>query len=116
MNKFEKLICNNSNAVLARRAANITTNAKIAQQTIINDLTQKLMNVELRIADATDFAPESTVSLTPGSKNWDAKIWAQNLQKLKMEKYNIEINLKLAQETYNEFFKDEPVNSEIEDK
>lgn len=33
-----------------------------------------------------------------------------------MEKYNIEINLKLAQETYDEFFKDEPVNSEIEDK
>ena len=116
MNKFERLICNNSNVVLARRAANITTNAKIAQQTIINDLTQKLMDVELRIADATDFAPDSTVSLTPGSKNWDAKVWAQNLQKLKMEKYNIEINLKLAQETYDEFFKDESIVSETEDK
>lgn len=31
------------------------------------------MDVELRIADATDFAPDSTVSLTPGSKKLGCK-------------------------------------------
>lgn len=33
-----------------------------------------------------------------------------------MEKYNIEINLKLAQETYDEFFKDESIISETENE
>ena len=104
MNKFTTLISSNSSETLKRRAATIAQNAEVAQQNLLNNLKQKKIEIDLKIADLTDLAPDSTESLRPGNKDWDAKVWVAELQQAKQDKYSIEIQLKLAQETYDEYF------------
>lgn len=104
MKKFQKLISLNTNEALVRRAESITTGAEIAQQNLVNSLKQQKIEIELKIANLTDLAPENTTSLRPGGKDWDAVLWVTDLQKAKQDLYTIEIQLKLAQETYDEYF------------
>lgn len=106
MNKFTKLISDNSSSTLARRASSISTAAQVAQQNIINRLVQEKCGLELKVANLTDFAPESSDSLRPGDKNWDAKKWAIELQETKQALYDLDIQLKIAEETYKEYFED----------
>ena len=104
MNKFTKLIANNGSETLKRRAKTIAQTAEIAQQNLVNALKTKSSELELKIANLTDLAPESTESLRPGTKDWSPMEWAQQLQEAKQEKYFNEIQLKIAEETYDEFF------------
>lgn len=105
-NKFIELISNNGSSTLVRRAENISTAAEVAQLNIINQLKQEQSRLEMQIINLTDFAPETTDSLRPGDKNWDAAEWAKELQETKEQLYDINIQLKLAEDTYNEFFKE----------
>lgn len=107
MKKFQKLISSNNNEALIRRAESITTGAEIAQQNLVNGLKQKKIEIELKIANLTDLAPEDTTSLRPGSKDWDAQKWVSDLQNAKQDLYMVEMQLKLAQETYDEYFKED---------
>jgi hypothetical protein len=107
MKKFQELISDNTSASLKRRAAQIATSAEIAQQNLVNALKQEKTNIELRIAALTDLAPDSTESLRPGSKDWDAVEWVKNLQNAKQDLYQIDLQLKLAQETFDEYFSEQ---------
>lgn len=104
MKKFQELISDNTSASLKRRAAQIATSAEIAQQNLVNALRQEKTNIELKIEALKDLAPDSTDSLRPGGKDWDAVTWVKNLQNAKQDLYQIDIQLKLAQETFNEYF------------
>lgn len=104
-NKFTKLISDNGDNVLKRRAGNLATTAEIAQQTLINDLKNKKANLELQLANLTDLAPNNKLDLTPSSENWDPNKWVTEVQNIKQQLYNLDIQLQLAQATYDEFFK-----------
>ena len=104
MKKFQELISDNTSASLKRRAAQIATSAEIAQQNLVSALRQEKTNIELKIEVLKDLAPDSTDSLRPGGKDWDAVTWVKNLQNAKQDLYQIDIQLKLAQETFNEYF------------
>ena len=106
MNKFQKLISSEGDKTLLRRAGSLATSAEIAQQNLVNELKQQKVSLELKITSLTDLAPESRDSLRPGDKDWDAKQWVKDLQDTKQALYMLEIQLKLAQETYDEYFKE----------
>jgi hypothetical protein len=105
-NKFIKLISDNGNGTLIRRAEILSTAAEVAQQNIVNQLKQQKNQLEMKVSNLTDFAPETTDSLRPGNKDWDAAKWAKELQETKEQLYDINIQLKIAEDTYNEFFKE----------
>lgn len=105
LNKFTQLISDNGDSVLKRRAVNIASTAEIAQQSLINDLKNKKANLELKLSDLTDLAPNNKMDLTPASDNWDPNTWVKEVQETKQNLYQVKIQLKLAQETYDEFFK-----------
>lgn len=104
MNKFVEMISANGGDVLKRRATAIGTGAQIAQETIVNDLKNRISNLELKLIDLTDLAPETSDSLRPGSKSFDPNRWATEVQNTKQDLYQLKIQLKLAEETYNEYF------------
>lgn len=108
MNKFEQLISTTRGA-LARRAHNVSTAAEIAQQDLLNKLRIEKTQLEAKLMNLTDLAPDNSYSLNPATKDWDATKWAEELQDTKQKIYNITIKIRLAQETYNEYF------SEIEE-
>lgn len=108
MNKFEKLISANSNSTLKRRAGIISNESKMAQEDIIATIKRAINQEELTLMSLTDFAPTHTTSLQPGNfAQGGASNWAQELQKCKENLYNLKIKLKLAQETYEEYFTEE---------
>ena len=104
-NKFTRLISDNGDNVLKRRAGNLATTAEIAQQTLINDLKNKKANLELQLANLTDLAPNNKLDLTPSSENWDPNKWVAEVQNIKQQLYNLGIQLQLDEATYDEFFK-----------
>lgn len=106
MGKFLEMMGQNDSKTLQARAAAIDQQAKIAQQNIINVLKQEKSQHELEIISLTDFAPESTQSLRPGTANWNPKRWATDLQNAKVALYETEVQLKIAIDTYKEFFGD----------
>ena len=107
MNKFQKLMADNSSATLQRRAGSIATQAEIAQQTIVNQLKSKVTELELKVENLTDFAPSTTDSLRPGNEGWDPSNWAVELQRTKWGLHLASEQLKIAQNTYNEYFTEE---------
>ena len=106
MNKFIELISNTTDATLKRRATTIATSAQIEQENLINTLKAKKVELDLKVATLTDLAPESTDSLRPGGKDWDAKEWVKELQAAKQEQYFLDIQLQIAESTHKEFFTD----------
>ena len=107
MNKFTKLITDGADKTLQRRAEAVSTSAEIAQQNLVNKLKLEKSNLELKITNLTDLAPDSKDSLRPCDANWDPNAWVTNLQRTKQDLYNVTIQLDIAQKTYDEFFKEE---------
>ena len=108
MNKFEKLISANGDSTLKRRASIISNESKMAQEDIVATIKRAINQEELKLMSLTDFAPTQTTSLQPGNfAQGGASEWAQELQKCKESLYNLKIKLKLAQETYEEYFTEE---------
>jgi len=110
MNKFTKLISNNGDSTLQRRAQSVATSAEIAQQSLVNKLRLEKSNLELKIMNLTDLAPDSKDSLRPCDAGWNANTWATELQRAKQDLYNVNIQLKIAEETFNEYFKESDAN------
>ena len=113
MNKFTKLITEGADKTLQRRAEAISTAAEIAQQSLVNKLKLEKTNLELKITNLTDLAPDSKDSLRPCDAKWNANTWVTDLQKAKQDLYSVTIQLEIAQKTYDEFFKEETETPEV---
>ena len=100
MNKVIRTMLESPSDVLKKRATMIATNLEIEQTNWINTLKQQVMKLEMKIQDLVDFAPDSTDSLRPASKNFDPKEWVKELNGAKIELYEAKIALELAEEVY----------------
>ena len=58
----------------------------------------------MKIQSLTDFAPDTTQSLRPGTANWNPKQWVTELQNAKVTLAEIELQLKIANDTWEDFF------------
>lgn len=114
MNKFLKSI-SNSGSTLEKRAKSLETAASIAQTKLVNFLKNEKVKLELKEADLTDLSPETTDSLRPGSKGWDADVWVKELQETREKIYNLNIQISIAEKTNKEFFEDEDENGSTEE-
>lgn len=112
MNKFKKLLSQGNDGIYERRVDALATQAEIAQQAIVNKLKQEKSKLEIELINLTDLSPETSDSLRPGSKNWNAQEWAKNVQRVKQELHTIGIQLDLAEETYEEYFGEEEEEGE----
>lgn len=106
MNKFTQLLSDNTSKSLQRRATSIATATQINQENLVNNLKQKKCNLELKLDQLSDFGPDTTISLRPGTDDWDSAKWVEEIQNVKQELYWVKIQLKLAEETYSEYFKE----------
>ena len=115
MGKFLQMMSQNDSKALVARASQINVQAKIAQQAIVQNLKNEIANVEIEIQNLTDFAPDTTQSLRPGVKGWNPTKWASDLQDAKTRLYELNVELKIAEKTYEEFFGDEGTDVEVAD-
>lgn len=107
MGKFLQMMSQNDSKALVARAGQINVQAKIAQQNIVQKLKNDIAEVEIEIQNLTDFAPDTTQSLRPGVKGWNPAKWASDLQDAKTRLYELNVELKIAEKTFEEFFGDD---------
>ncbi len=110
MNKFLELISAGKEKIYEQRAKSLARQAEGEQKKLINNLESKLEEKNLQICDLTDLGPESNTSLRPGKPGWSAAEWVDQLQTAKCEKKEIEEQLKIAKETYKEYFSEAKEN------
>ena len=107
MGKFLNIMSGSSSQTLKNRAEQLNTQASIAQEAVIAKLKAEKSELEIKIQDLTDFAPDTTDSLKPGIKNWNPTEWAKKLQDCKVRLYEINVELEIALATQKEFFGEE---------
>jgi len=107
MGKFLKMMSQNDSKALVARASQINTQAKIAQANIVQRLKNDIAEVEIEVQNLTDFAPDTTQSLRPGVRGWNPQKWAADLQDAKTRLYELKVELKIAEDTFKEFFGDD---------
>ena len=107
MSKFVSMLSADSDSTLSKRAKNLAESAIIEVETFIQNLRKEKLQLNGKLNDLTDLAPENTYDLRPGGKNFDASKWVAELHKVRMDLALKDIELQEAQAIYDEWFAEE---------
>ncbi len=103
-NKFEKNLTLSHKDIRGKRATAIAEDVKIAQEDIIRELSDNKRALNRKLLDLEDLSPDNELSLHPGRKDFNAKLWAKEVQDTKVALVLTEQKLKIAEETLAEYF------------
>ena len=106
MTKFAQSLAATGSKVLQRRADIINADATAAQDELITALKAELRKISMQIANLEDLSVRSNDSLTPG-EGFNSDAWVKEMQAVRLAKYDLEIELKIAEATKAEYFTDE---------
>lgn len=107
MSKFEKMLSADNSATLGNRAKNIAEAAVLEVDSFISNLKKERLQLNSKLNDLTDLAPENTYSLRPGGADFNPAIWVRELHQIKMDIALKEIELAEAQSIFDEWFSPE---------
>lgn len=105
LNKFETNLIASSKTIKANRARAISEDVENAQSEIVRKLTQEKRDLTRKLDSLSDLYPDSELSLRVVKDSFNAAEWASEVQALKVELANKTVELSLAKETYDEWFK-----------
>lgn len=106
MNKFVGLLSRSGDTIMKDRAASIGQLAEMAQEELVNDLKRRKIELETKKSEMLDMSPDNRYSLKPGA-NFNAKAWTSEYHKINLNLINLEVELKVAEDTTKELFTDE---------
>jgi len=101
--KFVERLTASNESIKDNRARIIASSASTAQQAIIQKLIERKNKLELELENLYDLSPGTTVSLK-FAENFDATKWAEAIQNAKIQLANLSIELKIANDTNEEWF------------
>lgn len=101
--KFFRHLTKNSKEVTETRAKVIVRQAKTAQEKLLNNLKTDKENLELKLEELNDVFPNSTMTLKV-AEGFNAERWVEDIQNTKIALLNNQVELKAAEETFNEWF------------
>jgi hypothetical protein len=104
MSKFVNMLSADSNATLGNRAKNLADSAVLEVESFIGNLRKEKLQLNTKLNDLTDLAPENTYDLRPGGKDFDAGRWVAELHRVRMDLALKEVQLAEAQAIYDEWF------------
>ncbi len=106
MNKFERMLAADNKTIKAARAKIIAEDMKDAQEELIRVFEKEEKELRRALIKLSDVSPDSEFSLKVVKDNFDANSWVAQIQDAKVRLANNSVQLKLAKETYEEWFKD----------
>lgn len=98
-------------AVKEARAINFSDLLGGAQKKLISDLESKIANLRSKQLTLKDFSANSTTDLNQHLTKFDYTKWVNENHEIKVELFTLNAELKLAKETFEEFFQDEEVDA-----
>ena len=106
--KFVTTIAGTAEGIKLKRAQDVAAQAKLAQESLINELSKNVNVLEAALTRHLDIGPETTDSLRPVDKGFNADAWVSGVQSLKMDLKKANEKLAVARETYAEWFAEQP--------
>ena len=107
MSKFIKNLVKDAEGIKLQRATLLSKETADAQVDLIRGLEKEQRELQNELMNLTDLSPDNAFDLKPGGKNYDAKLWVQKMQQIKVALEEIAIQLDIANETTREWFSDE---------
>jgi len=104
MSKFRSLIKSTGKAVKEVRGNLLTDNAMYNAEQLVRTKESELRALKMRENDMTDFYPESEFSLRVTKKEFNDKQWFAELCNLRVDIANMEVEVDIYKETYEEWF------------
>ena len=104
MNKFVKTLSASDSSIKETRATILSEQTEIEASTMVQNLKKEKLTLQSKISQMTDLAPETSDSLRPGSKDFNAAKWIKDLHTFKMQLKLKQIELDEAENIYNEWF------------
>jgi hypothetical protein len=107
MSKFVKTLSASNAEIKEARAKMLADTTVLEVESFVQALKKEKLELQNKLANLTDLAPDNTYSLRPGSKDFDAKLWVRELHSTRMEITLKEMELEEAQSIFNEWFGEE---------
>lgn len=104
VSKFEKQMRMSSDKIRGQRAKFVAEDAKEAQTELVNNIKKRKRNLERELMQLEDTHRDSKLSLNVVNDRFDAHNWVEDIQCVKIQLANVEIELKIAEGTTNEWF------------
>jgi uncharacterized protein YdcH (DUF465 family) len=104
MNKFVQTLSASDASIKESRARILSEQTEIEASTMVQNLKKEKLQLQSKINQMTDLAPETTDSLRPGAKDFDAAKWIKGLHTFKMQLKLKQIELEEAEAIYAEWF------------
>lgn len=109
---FHKILASTGQDVLDKRATIIFNSAKAAMDTKLRDLQARKDELELKRINLTDLAIENTDSLRPGSKDFCAADWIEQICSVDYELELLADEIEIASKVNDEFFVEQSSSTE----
>jgi hypothetical protein len=106
MSKFAKMLSASNAEIKEKRAEMLSNSTKLEAEGLLQKLKKERSELENELVNLTDLAPDNTYSLRPGSSSFQASDWVLNLHRVKMDISLKDIEIKMAQEIFDEWFAD----------
>lgn len=106
MSKFFQELVKTNNKIKETRARRVANSLRREQMNLVNNLQMEIDQIDDNIEQMLDMHATSTTDLTVG-KGANAEKWVNEYQNLQLRKTEAKVKLAIAQNTFNEWFKDE---------
>lgn len=103
-NKFESTLSASNAEIKSARAKALSNSTILEVESFIQNLRKEKNQLVNKLNSLTDLAPDNSYSLRPGSKEFDAAEWMKELHTTKMDLELKDIELKAAQDIFDEWF------------
>lgn len=103
-NKFTSTLSASNAEIKVARAKSLSDSTVLEVESFIQNLKREKNQLANKLNNLTDLAPDNSYSLRPGSKEFDAAKWMKELHTTKMDLELKEIELKAAQDIFDEWF------------
>jgi len=103
-NKFIQNLTSSSAAIKDQRATLISADAQASQEELLRKLKQEQRDLLRKRMALSDIYPDSELSLLVTKNTFDADRWSRDYQTIGVQLLNKEVEIKVAQATYDEWF------------
>ena len=107
MSKFVKTLSASNAEIKETRAKMLADTTVLEVESFVQVLKKEKLELQNKLANLTDLAPDNTYSLRPGATSFDPKAWVRELHTTKMEIRLKELELAEAEAIYSEWFGEE---------
>jgi hypothetical protein len=102
--RFVQMLTASDKTIKANRAQHLADSTVLEVEAKMTEIRRRKNTLVNKITDLTDLAPENTYSLRPGSKDFNASKWTEELFKTKLDLKLVDIELETIEEIHSEFF------------